>query len=208
MASVTMVIFAKAPVPGFVKTRLATAVGPDVALAFYVQTLVTLVERLRGDMRWTLEIAVTPDDAVGSDMLWPAGIARRPQGDGDIGHRMARVLSGARPGQPVVIVGSDIPDLQALHVARACAALERHDLVFGPARDGGFWLIGARRPLPRGFFYGVRWSSEHALTDSLLRARGLAVTLVDTLEDVDDHASYRRYVERAELSVQPDEPGR
>lgn len=189
-----LVVFAKAPVVGQVKTRLAAAVGAEAALQFYQDTLQAVTARLRDAALWHIEIAVTPDGTASDDLLWPRGIPRRPQGDGDIGARMARVLLGARLDRPIVIVGSDIPALQPRHVERACHELRRHDLVFGPARDGGFWLLGARRPLPPGLFHGVRWSTEYALVDVLLRSRGLTSMLVDTLEDVDDEAGYRRHL--------------
>ena len=81
------------------------------------------------------------------------------------------------------------------HIARAFALLGGHDLVFGPARDGGFWLVGARRgrPLPRSLFDGVRWSTPTALADTLAGLpRYVTTALVDTLDDVDDAAALRR----------------
>lgn len=193
----TVVVFAKAPVRGTVKTRLAATVGPGAALDFYRRTLTTVLTRLSSEPGWRLEIAVTPDDAALDETHWPAGIPRRPQGHGDLGERMARALAAARPHRPVLVVGSDVPNLEVLHVQRACVALATHDLVFGPAEDGGFWLIGARKPLPPGLFHGVRWSSEHALSDTLRNAVDLTVALVDELEDVDDYAAYCRLRERA-----------
>ena len=95
----------------------------------------------------------------------------------------------------VVIIGSDIPDLTADHVDRAFRSLADKDTVFGPSPDGGFWLIGARRrPLPRGVFRAVRWSSEHALADTLANLeRGASVGLLEVLSDVDDGEAYERW---------------
>ena len=91
----------------------------------------------------------------------------RPQGQGDLGRRMKRPFAELPPG-PVVLVGSYIPLLRACHVERAFRLLGRCDLVFGPAADGGFWLVGARRrrPLPAGLYAAVRWSTRHALADA------------------------------------------
>ena len=190
-------VFAKAPRPGLVKTRLARTIGPDAACAWYESTLRGVLERLDGTGPWRTVMAVTPDESVGEAALWPGPTPRVAQGPGDLGARMGRFLAQATPMQPVVIVGSDIPDLHARHITAAFAALAAHDLVFGPAEDGGYWLIGASAPLPTGIFTGVRWSSEHALADTLGNARTRRVALLeDRLEDVDDADSYRRFIER------------
>jgi glycosyltransferase A (GT-A) superfamily protein (DUF2064 family) len=94
----------------------------------------------------------------------------------------------------VVLVGSDIPALSARHIAAAFAALGRCDLVFGPATDGGYWLVGARDgAMARGLFRTVRWSGPQALADTLANARGRRVTLLEALADVDDAADYARW---------------
>ena len=110
---------------------------------------------------------------------------------------MKRPFRWLPPG-PVVLVGSDIPAMRPWHIARAFALLGRHDLVFGPASDGGFWLIGARRsrPLPRSLFAKVRWSTAEALADTLATIpQGYAAGIADTLDDVDDVAGLRRFEE-------------
>ena len=93
------------------------------------------------------------------------------------------------------LVGSDIPHLRAGHIARAFALLGQHDLVFGPASDGGFWLVGAKRtrPLPQTLFAGVRWSTPTTLAETLAGLpKHVTTALADTLDDVDDAAAYRR----------------
>ena len=107
---------------------------------------------------------------------------------------MARAAAAAPPG-PVIIVGSDIPDIRPRHVIRAFRLLGRHDAVFGPAADGGYWLVGVRdqRVLP-SLCAGVRWSTEHALADTLSNlGTGRHAALADTLNDIDDGAAYRRW---------------
>lgn len=104
---------------------------------------------------------------------------------------MARILHGF-PAGPVCIIGADIPGITRVRVAEAFAALGDHEAVFGPAPDGGYWLIGmkrVRRPAP-GILKGVRWSSEHALADSAaslgIGSLGAArIARVATLRDVD-----------------------
>ena len=194
-----LIVFVKAPRMGAVKSRLARDVGPIAATAFYRATTATVLRRLVPDPRWRLKLAVTPDlDAAGAG-FWPAGIARLAQGGGDLGRRMERMLRVPPPG-PVVVVGSDIPDLRAGHVARAFAALGEQDAVFGPADDGGYWLVGMkRRPWLDGVFAGVRWSSPYALADTLANLAGRRVRLVDRLADVDtgtDLTNWRRRASR------------
>jgi glycosyltransferase A (GT-A) superfamily protein (DUF2064 family) len=151
-----------------------------------------ILGRVGRDPRWTCRLAVTPDGAAHGGRWWPAHLPRRPQGAGDLGARMARALGDPPPG-PVVIIGTDIPDLTAGHIERAFRVLEANHMVFGPSPDGGFWLIGARRrALPRELFRAVRWSSEHALADTLANlGPGLTVGLLEPLADIDDGADYR-----------------
>jgi glycosyltransferase A (GT-A) superfamily protein (DUF2064 family) len=107
---------------------------------------------------------------------------------------MANALRAAPPG-PAILVGSDIPGITPDIVARAFRVLGAVDAVFGPARDGGYWLVGVRdRGLLRGLFRNVRWSSEHALADTIGNLpTGRRHLLVDMLEDVDDIESWRRW---------------
>lgn len=184
--------------PGQVKTRLARSIGDAAACAIFREMLCGVIDRLADRPGWRTWLAVTPDAAASSQAEWPRAIPRVAQGGGDLGARMHRVLSRARPGAPVVIVGSDIPDPDAGHVAEALAALETHDLVVGPAVDGGYWLIGAADAPPPDLFADVRWSSRFALADTLAdtlaNARTLRVAqLAARLEDVDDADSLARH---------------
>jgi uncharacterized protein len=156
-------------------------------LRFERLMLARSLRRLGRDRRWRLVLAITPDRE-----------ARRrgalPQGRGDLGQRMRRAMTACRPG-PVVLVGTDIPGLTATHIAQAFRVLGRRDLVFGPAADGGFWLVGARHRMPR--FENVRWSTRHALADTLAKLpKSLSVGFAATLDDVDDGAGYRQALSR------------
>lgn len=186
-----LVIMAKAPRAGAVKTRLARDVGPVRAAAFQRATMGHLVRRLAPDPRWRTLLAVDPDPSV-ANSDWPPGIARFGQGGGDLGRRMQRIMKRLPPG-PAVIVGTDIPALAASHVARAFRLLGRHDAVLGPADDGGYWLVGLKRtPKVLSPFGGVRWSTRHALADTRANLAGWRVAVADRLSDVDDGKSYRR----------------
>lgn len=183
-----LVIFARVPQFGRVKRRLAGTVGPAAAMRFYRTTLANQIRQLSRDRRWTVWLFVTPDNALRHPAWQGIDPGRlRGQGAGDLGVRMKRPFRQLPPG-PVVLVGSDIPAMRPRHIARAFALLGRNDLVFGPASDGGFWLIGARRnrPLPRPLFAAVRWSTPHALADTLATIpAGYSTAIADTLDDVD-----------------------
>jgi rSAM/selenodomain-associated transferase 1 len=189
-----VIVFVKAPRLGQVKSRLAAGIGALPALRFYRATTTRLLRLLSRDSRWRTLLATTPPRARhGRD--WDRTLVRLDQGAGDLGHRMRRAFRALPPG-PAVIVGSDIPDLATRHLAAAFRALGDHDAVFGPARDGGYWLVGLRRsrPLPAGLFDRVRWSSPHALADTLASLpRHYSVARLEMLEDVDDRESYRRW---------------
>lgn len=185
-----LVIMAKEPRAGAVKTRLARDLGVAGAMRFYRASIGNTVRRLDRPGRWSLVLAVSPEGALGSP-VWP-GRSRIRQGRGDLGARMQRIFCRMPPG-PVVIVGTDIPAIRARHVAAAFDALGFNDAVFGPAADGGYWLVGLRRtPAIRRIFDQVRWSGPHALKDTLANLDGAAVAMLDELEDVDDGDSHRR----------------
>ncbi len=184
-----LVIFARQPRLGVGKRRLAADVGDIEALRFARHALERLTRVLGRDPRWRLWMAVSPDRPVN----WVRTGTPVPQGSGDLGARLTRVIQTLPPG-PVVILGSDTPTVTRRDIADAFAALGSSRAVFGPARDGGYWLIGLRRapgdPLP---FSNVRWSTRDALADTLANLEGSRVRLLRIQEDVDDGAALRRY---------------
>ncbi len=109
-----------------------------------------------------------------------------------MGARMARVFRNM-PFGPTIVVGADIPQMSQQHLVRAFDLLGRNDGVLGPAPDGGYWLIGFRhgKRLPAGAFTNVRWSSMHALQDTLATLDGVKIAIADTLADVDRAADLK-----------------
>jgi len=195
----TLVLFLKEPRLGAVKRRLAAGIGASAALSFYRRSAARALGLAR-DSRWRTVAAVTPDRAAFRPVLRALGpgVAKIPQGRGDLGARMAECFRRLAPA-PVVIAGGDIPEMTAAHVARAFRLLRAHDVVLGPSPDGGFWLVGLRRPaLAPILFRDVRWSGPHALADvgANLPSR-VKLALADALDDVDDAESYRRFLVRA-----------
>ena len=187
----TLLVFVRAPRRGSVKTRLAAEVGADAALAVYRRlaehTVAAAATLAREGV--SLRIHHTPADAAAEVRAWLGeGPLYLPQAAGGLGERMAAAFraafaSGARRA---VIVGSDLPALSPDLLRRALAALERRDAVVGPARDGGYYLLGLTR-MREELFEGIEWSTPSVLpaTLSRLRRAGVEPVLLEELADVD-----------------------
>ncbi len=185
--------------PGRVKTRLGRGIGLVASARWFRVQSGRLIRRLGGDARWQTVLAVSPDMAGLSSRVWPAHLPRWAQGRGDLGDRMARAFRAMPPG-PVVVVGADIPGITAAHIEGAFRALGDADAVFGPADDGGYWLVGLKgvKPVPYGFMQGVRWSTDDTLADTLATlpndwrvARLGVLNDVDTVDDLREHEATR-----------------
>lgn len=181
---------AKLPVAGRVKTRLAREIGTVEATRFYRAASRAVLARLGRQPFWETYVAVSPDAGVRSPML-PAGVRRIPQGSGDLGARMHRPMRTLPPG-PVCVVGTDIPAIRVPDIRRAFRELGRAGAVFGPATDGGFWLVGfARRRRTPSPYQGVRWSAPDTLSGVLANLASHPVGFTTCLSDVDALADLR-----------------
>ncbi len=189
-------VFAKAPVAGQVKTRLAAMLGPDGAAGLHAglvrQTLSTALLANLG----TLELWCAPDEshAFFERCARDFGAVLKAQAGGDLGARMRHAFDDAHAaGERLILVGSDCPALKAEHLVAAAAALESDDAVFAPAEDGGYVLVALSRPLP-GIFDGIAWgtASVMAATRERLRDSGARWRELPTLWDVDHPADYER----------------
>ena len=182
-------IMVKIPKAGRVKTRLGKGIGLTRAAWWFRHQSNRLIRNLSRDPRWETVLAVAPDTEGLISPVWPNHILRWPQGHGNLGDRMARIFRGA-PNGPVLIIGADIPDITPALIDTAFKALGDHDAVFGPADDGGYWLVGLKRTkgIPPSLFDSVRWSSEHALQDTLETLGTAKVAYIETLRDVDTAA--------------------
>ena len=173
---------------GRVKTRLGRDLGMVGAAWWYRHQTASLLRRLR-DRRWRIVLSVSPDMSGLTNRMWPADLMRIPQGTGDLGTRMARALA-MTPG-PTLLVGSDIPGITPVHIARAFSRMPAGGSLIGPSTDGGYWMVGLDHPsqfTPR-LFQGVRWSSPHTLQDTLVTlphpvGRADTLTDIDTLSDL------------------------
>ncbi|HET6182636.1 MAG TPA: TIGR04282 family arsenosugar biosynthesis glycosyltransferase [Acetobacteraceae bacterium] len=182
------IVFARAPRLGAVKRRLARDIGARAALRFHRATLCRLLRALARERRFDTVVAVTPDRAF---LCAPGRVRRIAQGRGDLGERMGRAFRRF-PHRRVALVGCDIPELGPADLIAAFRLLGRCRAVFGPAEDGGYWLVGMGPRRPARPFAGVRWSTAHALADTLCNFRRHAPVLLRTLRDVDRAADLVR----------------
>lgn len=191
------ILFLKAPLLGAVKSRLAADIGATAAWRFHRLTAQAIGARLAGDPGWELVLAAAPRRSaahVRRGLPRLAGLRCIDQGEGDLGVRMAGCLDRFAP-RPRILFGADIPGIDAAIVGRSFDLLSRADLVFGPAEDGGFWLVGQRGPARcAGLFDWVPWSRPQTLAATLRNVpRHRRVAFAETLADVDDGAAWRAW---------------
>ncbi len=209
-AATRIVIFAKAPVPGMVKTRLVPALGEVGAALLAQRMLADTIDRALAAGLANCELCATPHP---SDPQWTghlpaagrltgerlagvrsAGVRLADQGKGDLGQRLAaaatRVLNG---GERVLLIGTDCPDLDAARLSDAAAQLDRHDAVIIPATDGGYVLLGLARTDP-SLFADIAWSTSTVAETTIARIRTLGWSLFigETLSDIDEPADLDR----------------
>ncbi|MFO0574564.1 MAG: TIGR04282 family arsenosugar biosynthesis glycosyltransferase [Polyangia bacterium] len=220
MRDVCLVVFAKAPVPGAVKTRLIGAARPglraDEAAALHAAFVRDVCGRgaAAGFGRRRLYVAGELAHPLLVEVAAAAGFELRPQAGADLGARMHAALaaeldSGAAA---VLLVGTDSPTLPLGYLRQAAVWLGGEppaDAVLGPALDGGYYLIGVRRALPSLFAPGIAWGTEQVLPETLRRLcalghQGLAVRLLPPFYDVDTPSDLARLV--ADLSMLRGDP--
>lgn len=186
-----LLVFLKAPVPGAVKTRLAAKVGPDRACRLYRKMAREVFDGLR-PLRGVRVAAVYEASPDHPGVAWAtdAPVETWPQASGDLGARLEAGFARAfEEGGPVAALGADSPGLPVERLREAFEALRSSDVVLGPTRDGGFYLLGLRKPVP-GFFEGLPWSSGGELEAAASRAGklGLSLRRLEPFYDIDEEA--------------------
>ena len=192
MKAVRIVIFAKAPLPGFAKTRLIPALGALGAAALAQRLLAHALQQALDAQVGAVELCVTPGaaDAVWQTLSIPAGVLMTDQGEGDLGQRMARaaqrVLDG---GEAVLLTGTDCPELKALQLQQAVRALQRADATLIPVVDGGSVLLGLNQ-FHASLFADMVWSTDSVARVTLARLAqlGWRVESGPLLHDIDEPA--------------------
>ena len=204
-----LVIFVKKPHAGMVKTRLGSEIGMLEAAIWFRKLSFALIRRLGGDPRWQTILAVDPAFGGVEYPRWPAGVPRMSQcggavpPNGDLGSRMARIFCELPPG-PVIIIGTDIPGIRRDDIEQAFCLLGSRDVIFGPSRDGGFWLIGLkrlRRPTA-SMFEGIPWSTAVALEATEQALHDYRKGYVRQLADVDEAVDFHHLGQRLSLTTE------
>jgi rSAM/selenodomain-associated transferase 1 len=194
---VPIVVFAKAPVPGEAKTRLIPALGADGAAALHARLVGRALDTARAVSPGAVELCCAPDAAhpFFAGCAAALGVSLEVQGSGDLGARMHRALARTlAAAERAVLIGADAPALSPAYLREAAAALGAGaDVVLGPAADGGYVLIGARRVVP-ALFDAIPWGSPEVLAAqrARLHALGWRWTELGTLWDVDRPADLER----------------
>ncbi|MEW5912798.1 MAG: TIGR04282 family arsenosugar biosynthesis glycosyltransferase [Thermodesulfobacteriota bacterium] len=194
-----LIIFTRLPQPGRAKTRLIPALGPQGAADLQrrlVERLLVQARALAAARPLELELCFTDGTAEEARAWLGPGLSYQPQGSGDLGRRMDRALHRAlaQGAERVVLVGTDLPELDQAILAAALEALADHDLALGPATDGGYYLVGLRAAAP-GLLTG-----EHGRSLAALRGRaaelGLRTAMLPELSDLDTPADLARWLAR------------
>jgi rSAM/selenodomain-associated transferase 1 len=173
----TVVVFARAPEPGKVKTRLISELGKSGAAALHRRLVAHSLTAATQAGIGPVQLWCAPDtrDPFFGHCGHDFGVSLHSQGDGDLGVRMQRAFEAVLVRSPrAILVGSDIPELSAQYLRAAGAELERFDAVIGPAEDGGYVLIGLSR-CDAGLFRGVPWGGSAVLEQTRLRLAALSL---------------------------------
>lgn len=177
--TVRLSIFARLPVPGEVKTRLIPALGAEGAARLYARLLAATILAAR-ESGLDFELRVTGGEPSLFHAIYGEDLSVIPQGEGDLGERMARIEA------PGLIIGSDCPAMSAPLLIAAAGALSERDVVLGPATDGGYYLVGFKRPMPF-LFNAMEWSTARVLPETLSRLaeRRIGPAILPELSDID-----------------------
>ncbi len=200
--SSALIVFAKAPIEGYVKTRLCPPLTPDEAASLHGSLVLDLLERcqaLKGCDRM-LAGSPTPDHPFFGAMKTRFNIPICEQVGDDLGARMSHAFQSAlgTSYQSAVIIGTDIPGITAQLISTALKALEDHDVVLGPTEDGGYYLIGLRSPTPK-LFENIAWSTDavFAQTQEKANAMGLSVKVLPMLRDLDTIEDLQAFIQES-----------
>jgi len=192
----TLLVYLKYPTPGAVKTRLARSIGDERAAACYREWIELILGRVQ-PLRPTTRVIGCFDGAPEVDFApWSDLVdAWWQQPSGDLGIRLDAGFEAWRlDGGPVLAIGTDCPEIDHDLIQAGIAALSAADVVFGPAIDGGYYLVGTAKSLP-GFFSDLPWSTPETLAIHLLRCQqdGWVATLLPVRQDIDTLEDLREY---------------
>lgn len=187
-----IIIFAKLPVPGKVKTRMAADLGNDFAVTFYKNCAEHIFSEVSQLKKYGIDcyLFYGIDDDVSKIKKWVnKKFIYNPQVEGDLGNKMSSAFQNvfAHGKNKVIIIGTDIPDISKEIILNAFEALEKNDMVISPAHDGGYYLLGMKKYMPE-LFHDIEWSTEEVFKKTINKAEQLSlkITNADKLIDIDD----------------------
>jgi rSAM/selenodomain-associated transferase 1 len=192
-----LLVFLKYPTPGAVKTRLGPELTPEQAADFYRALAEDVLQINSRSTRYQTIVCFAPAGAHEQVRSWLGReVALQEQCGDDLGARQFDALRRALQGgfRKAVLIGTDCPTITPADVEAAFDALEESDVVIGPAEDGGYYLIGSRRPL-RSIFEGISWSTEKVLGETTARIEkaGLGLRLLGAKSDIDSYEDLERF---------------
>ena len=183
-----LIIFTRYPEAKKTKTRLIPVLGAEGAANLHRQLTETIITQVKELQEVLIEVHFTGGNQQLMQAWLGENITYRQQTEGDLGKRMATAFQTAFNSgiEKAVIIGSDCPALNSQIITEAFAALSQHELVLGPATDGGYYLIGLKRLIPE-LFTGINWGTSEVLQQTVAIAENLklAVSYLTTLSDVD-----------------------
>jgi uncharacterized protein len=194
-----ILIFTRNPELGKVKTRLAASIGDKNALELY-EFLLDHTAKTVGNINVNKRVLYVDD--VNTNDIWDNNIyQKRLQFGQDLGTRMKNAfVEGFEEGYVrIVIIGTDLYDLEASDIETAFSKLENHDVIIGPAQDGGYYLLGLKF-IPEGIFYNKNWSTSTVLPDTLKNLLNYSVYQlepkndIDTIDDIKDITIFQKYI--------------
>lgn len=192
-----LIVFVKAPVPGQCKTRLTPLLGEHKACEFYKSMVNNCLEEISDLSNVTISIHAYPDLA--NPFIQKTshhyGFDMQVQQGNDLGERMFLAMQQAlKASSHVVLIGTDCPSMSKRYIECAFNALHQHDIVFGPADDGGYVLLGANK-ITAEIFNNISWSTDQVLQQSISQTDELnyKIKLLDTLQDIDTPEDYLLY---------------
>jgi rSAM/selenodomain-associated transferase 1 len=198
-----LIIFVRNPQSGKTKTRLIPVIGAEQAAQLQHEMTLHTLAVARSFCRaghWQTEVRFTDGTTADLCSRYGPDLRYADQGPGDLGQRLKAAFAEAFANRAatVIAIGSDCPAIAERHLQSATDALQQHDLVLGPAADGGYYLIGLRRPAPE-LFDQISWSTAQVLNQTVEAARRLSLSIhrLETLADVDEPSDLARLAPKA-----------
>lgn len=194
-----LIVFVKNKEVGHVKTRLAKTIGDEAALSVYAQLLEILKKNIAGI---SARVWIYYSQSINQMDEWPGiSLTKEVQSGKDLGKKMSQAIKMVKKhASKVIIIGSDCPQLDKSMIAEAFKVLDDYDVVVGPSKDGGYYLLGLRK-WDQELFSNITWSSSTVLLETLERAKqlNLSVYLLTELRDLDDAEDYQHFLEKGIL---------